>query len=176
MERDMADLRSVVLGVVITAIASPVMAQQQPQLDGSEARPLIAAAGRAVREAAASPRPRTNHRMPKGFLWTGVGLLGYGGFLVFLGVGYGPDHRDCPRGNCQVCTNDCARSQDTLFRGARVFAASGAAVLAVGAMVGASRSPDLLPRISLDHQGIAIQQAIPLRRWGRHAPAQDERR
>jgi hypothetical protein len=48
-----------------------------------------------------------------------------------------------------------------------VFTASGAAVPSVGAVIGAKRSPDLVPRISLDHQGFAIHQAIPLRRWRR---------
>ena len=124
---------------------------------------------RAIHRAAsrAAQDDSQEHRvMPKGFQWTGVSLVGYGGFLFLLGVGYGPDHLDCPGGDCRVCNDTCPKTQDTLFRGGRLFVASGAAVLAVGAAIGARRSsPDLAPRVTLGREGLAIQQPVPLRRW-----------
>ena len=94
-------------------------------------------------------------------------LVGYGGFLLLLGVGYGPDHLDCPAGDCRVCDNTCPKTRDTLFKGARLFVASGAAVLGVGAAIGASRSPALVPRVTVGSEGIAVRHTLPLQRWWR---------
>jgi hypothetical protein len=149
------------LVVSMAASALPVHAQD-----------LRSSMQRAASQAAAQQRQR--HRlMPKGFLWTGVGLLGYGGFLLALGEGYGPDHLDCPKGDCRVCTPDhqnCPRTRDLLRKGSRPFVASGAAVLAIGALIGATRSPDLAPRVTVNRRGFAIQQPVHLGR--RHAHPQ----
>lgn len=147
---------SFTLIVSIAASALPVHAQD-----------LRSSMQRATFEAAARPR-HENHLMPKGFLWTGVGLLGYGGFLFMLGEGYGPGNRDCPRGDCRVCAPDnqnCPKTQDELRSGAGRFAASGLAVLVVGAWIGGKRSPDLAPRVTFNRHGFAIQQPVHL---GRH--------
>ena len=153
---------SLTLIVCMAASAPPVSAQD-----------LRSSIQRAATQAAAQQQQQANHRMSKGFLWTGVGLLGYGGFLLWLGESYGPDHLDChDKGDCTVCApdhHDCPKTQDVLFRGATVFAASGAAVLVIGALIGAKRSPDLAPRVTLNRRGLAIQQPVHLGR--RHAAA-----
>ena len=116
---------------------------------------------RAAIQAAAEQEPQQNHRMPKGLLWTGVGLLGYAGLMAALGESYGPDHLDCPGGNCSVCAPDrsnCPRTQAVLFKGAAVFAASGLALLVIGAV----RSHATATRVTFSGQGFAIQQPVPL--------------
>ena len=153
---------SVTLIVCVAASASSVSAQD-----------LRRSIQRAASQAATQQGPQKNHRMPKGFLWTGVGLLGYGGFLFGLGAAYGPDHLDCPGGDCRVCTPDCPKTQDTLFRGGTLFVASGAAVLVIGAVIGAKRSPDLAPRVTVNRRGFAIQQPVPVHPWRRHASARE---
>jgi hypothetical protein len=165
--------QAVICGLVAAAIAHPAGAQQHSDAARSIERPLTSAVERVASDPATWSQRPAHRRIPKGFLWTGVGLLSYGGLLIFLGAGYGPDHFDCPRGDCRVCTPDCPKSQDILYRGARPFLASGAAVIAVGAVIGATRSPDLMPRISLDRGGVAIHQAVPLHRWWRRAPTRE---
>jgi hypothetical protein len=169
----MTQLRAVICCLVVTGLAHPVNAQPSPQTERSDERPLTSAAERAVSEAARQPQRRSHHRMPRGFLWTGVGLAGYGGFLIFLGTAYGPDHLDCPGGDCRTCKPDCPKTRATLYRGSLRFLGSGAAVLAVGAAIGASRSPDLVPRISLNRGAVAIHQPVPMRHWWHHAPSRE---
>ena len=159
---EMKSALSLTLIVCLAASAPAVFAQD-----------LRSSIQRTAFEEAARQQHQTKLPMPKGFLWTGVGLLGYGGFLLWLGERYG-DRLDCPRGDCSVCApdhHDCPRSQDVLRSGAGISAASGVAVLVVGAVIGARRSPDLAPRVTLNRRGFAIQQPVPLGR--RHAGAHE---
>ena len=154
---------SLTLIVCLAASATPVSAQD-----------LQSSIQKAATQAAAHQQQQANHRMPKGFLWTGVWLLGSGGFLLWMGERYGPDHLDCPGGDCSVCAPDhhnCPKSRDVFNSMAGRFAATGAAVLVVGALIGARRSPALAPRVAVNRRGFAIQQ--PVRLWRGHAEARE---
>lgn len=142
--------RRIIVGFVAVLLALPASAQD-----------LRSSIQRAASQAAAQQEPQENHGMPKGFLWTGVGLLGYAGFLVALGESYGPDHLDCPGGNCSACTPDrsnCPTTQKVLFKGAAVFAASGLTLL----VIGGARAHAMAPRVTFRRRGFAIQQPVPL--------------
>src|SRR5713101_8287179 len=104
-----------------------------------------AAAQAATQTAQASSRP-----IPRGLLWTGIGLLGAGGFYLAAGAATDANLRTCVGG-------ECLSNRKVLLVTGTVLAATGGALLAIGI----SKS-HAAPSIAFTPGGVAIRQRAPL--------------
>ena len=132
-------IRRSVLGVVIAMLVAASASAQDFQ------RSIQREAARAAAQTgAAGSRP-----IPRGLLWTGIGLLGGGGFYLAAGAATDANERTCIGG-------ECVGNRKVLLITGTVLAATGGALLALGV----SKS-HAAPFIAFTPGGIAVRQPVP---------------
>ena len=113
------------------------------------AQDLQSAIQRAAAQAATQTGQGSSRPIPRGLLWTGIGLLGGGGLYLALGAGTDASERTCVSG-------ECVSNRKVLLITGTVLAATGGALLAIGV----SKS-HAAPSIAFTPGGIALRQSLP---------------
>ena len=144
--------RALAFGLATALFASPVYAQH---FDDSIARAATQAATAAAQDAA-RPTLQPRGRIPRGFLWTGVGLLAAGG--LYFGVA-------AAAGDEQACVSIGSRSNGDCISVRKVGLITGSILAGTGGSliaVGVAKSHNA-PSISFGPAGVVVQQKLPLR-------------
>ena len=114
------------------------------------AQSLKEAVTRAAAEAAAQQAQPRSEGIPRGLLWTGVGLLGGGGFYLAAGAASSANQVTC-------VADSCVSNRKVLLTTGVILAAVGGALLAIGV----SKS-HAAPSIVFTPGGIGVRQSVPI--------------
>lgn len=137
--------RALSIGLMVALFASPLRAQT-----------LSDAISRAASETAISQaQDERREGIPRGFLWTGIGLLAAGGLSLAIGAAAG-DETACVSIGSRF-EEDCVSIRKVALITGGVLAGTGGALLGIGI----SKSHHS-PTISVVRGGVVVRQRLPL--------------